>query len=351
MLESYRGFLGEKDDVRRAVFQASAQQLQVPPGYIEKDFWVCMTLDVLFNSDDLKKHKLLFKGGTALSKGYGLIKRFSEDIDIVVFRESLGFDLSQDPTNRELDISNKARKELFEKLRANCQAMMYGELSDVIKNATSGLGCEVYGDADDKDGQTVLVKYPSLFPESGYVRPIVKIEGGAKSGLTPHNELLLKPYIADVVSSIDFNVPTVRTIDPKRTFWEKVLILHGLHCGFRDEERLPGEENRLSRHYYDVAMLCEAGVAEEAMRDMNLLNEVREHNLNSFNQRWKRFDEAVPGTIMVTPQPELSAVLRKDYQAMSEMIMGDVPEFDQILNAIQLLNVQLNSSHAERHNI
>ena len=57
---------------------------------VEKDFWVCWTLDVLFNGLEVGGPRLLFKGGTSPSKAFSLISRFSEDIDITVFRDDLG---------------------------------------------------------------------------------------------------------------------------------------------------------------------------------------------------------------------------------------------------------------------
>jgi hypothetical protein len=345
MHDNYRKFLAESDTDRRDVFNAAAQNLQVPPEYIEKDFWVCLTLDVLFNSEGMQSHKLLFKGGTALSKGHGLIKRFSEDIDIVVFRDDLGFRSESDPTNRALELGTNARNKLFEQLRSSCQAFMLGDLSEVLASATAGLGCAIFPDDEDKDNQTVLVQYKSLFKFNTYVKPIVKIEGGARSGLTPHNILSIKPYIADVVSVFDFTIFGIRTIDAERTFWEKILILHGLHCGYRDDKKLPSEANRLSRHYYDVAMLSQSKVSTQAINNIDLLNEVREHNLVAFNQKWKKFNEAVPGRIMIIPQDELAVVLANDYKAMSGMIMGDEPKFDSILDEIRRLYDRINPSH------
>lgn len=345
MRDDYQKFLLQSEDDRRGVFNATAQELGVLPSYIEKDFWVCLTLDILFNSQELKSHKMLFKGGTALSKVYGLINRFSEDIDIVIFRDDLGFDSDTDPTNRELDLSKNKRGELFKKLRDSCQLFMDGNLSKTLKDATDDFGCFIYADPDDGDKQTTLLQYKSLYAGADYIKPIVKIEGGARSGISPHQTETVKPYISKLVSNFisDLSVPNVVTIHPMRTFWEKVLILHGLHCGYRDENRIPSEANRLSRHYYDVAMLSKSLVGAEALDNIDLLHEVREHNLIAFNQKWKCFDRAFPGEISIIPQLELTAVLAKDYSAMSGMIMGDVPSFESVIDEIKQLNDLINN--------
>lgn len=78
------------DDDRRGLFLTAAPRLGTAVQNIEKDFWVCWTLDALFNSMPSDGPRLLFKGGTSLSKAYGLISRFSEDIDITVFRADIG---------------------------------------------------------------------------------------------------------------------------------------------------------------------------------------------------------------------------------------------------------------------
>ncbi len=80
-------FLKATPQDRRDVFLSAAARLGTPEQNVEKDFWVTWTLDVLFNGLPDSHPRFLFKGGTSLSKAYGLISRFSEDIDITVFRE------------------------------------------------------------------------------------------------------------------------------------------------------------------------------------------------------------------------------------------------------------------------
>ena len=116
---AFKSFLSTPEQDRAALFVDTAQRLRTLPEYIEKDFWVCLVLDVLYNGLPEKHPKLLFKGGTSLSKAIGLIRRFSEDVDIVVYREDLGFEGERDPTVAE-NLSNKKRKKLFEELRSAC---------------------------------------------------------------------------------------------------------------------------------------------------------------------------------------------------------------------------------------
>ena len=115
--ESFERFLALRDQDRKDVFEATADRFDTLPSYVEKDFWVCLVLDALYNRLPEGHPRLLFKGGTALSKAFGLIRRFSEDIDLVVYREELGFGADRDPTNPD-GLSNKQRKALFEELTA-----------------------------------------------------------------------------------------------------------------------------------------------------------------------------------------------------------------------------------------
>ena len=180
---------------------------------------------------------------------------------------------------------------------------MRADLKAVLAASIGALtdGCNVVPDEDD--GQTLLVEYPSIYPGGGevYVSPRVKIEAGARSALDPCITRALTPYIAGELPDWPFRVANVATLAPERTFWEKLLILHGLHCGYRDAGRLPADKDRISRHYYDAAMIASSSTGEAALSDTALLDAVRTHNLVAFRQAWKRFEEAVPGSLRLDP--------------------------------------------------
>ncbi len=108
MTQSFEAFLALPDRDMQDVFEESARRLDTLPSHVEKDFWVCLALETLYNRMSEGHPRLLFKGGTSLSKAFGLIRRFSEDIDLVVRRDDLGFDGDRDPASAE-GISNNAR--------------------------------------------------------------------------------------------------------------------------------------------------------------------------------------------------------------------------------------------------
>lgn len=342
--KDFERFLLLPEQDRRDVFEQVAETKDTVASYIEKDFWVCVVLDVLFNGLPHGHPDLLFKGGTALSKCSSLISRFSEDIDIVVSREWLGFDGDRDPTGKS-DLSGRARTALFDELKGACSEYVLGDLAKAVGSHIGNV-CRIAPDDDDQDGQTLLIEYPSIFGgENDYVRPRVKLEAGARSARDPHEMMSVSPYIAEALTDgWSFVVDNVRTIRPERTYLEKVLILHGQHCGFRDEgeKRLPADANRLSRHYYDVAMMTDGEVGKAALADKELLESVCGHNQLAFKQAWKKFEEAVPGGVRIVPQPELRRVLERDYDAMKGMVLGEAPSFDWIMEQLRSAEDKIN---------
>ena len=136
----------------------------------------------------------------------------------------------------------------------------------------------------------------------------------------------------------------VRVIAPERTYWEKLLILHGVHCGYRDEKRRPADRHRISRHYYDAAMITATETGRAALCDVELLDAVRRHNLAMFRQAWKRFEEAVPGSVRLVPRPELRAVIERDYRAMEGMILGEAPRFRWVMEQLRFAEAAINGT-------
>lgn len=342
-VSDYAKLLGNRAADLREVFTAAAEPLGTLPSYAEKDLWVCLTLDALFNAKSAP-HRLLFKGGSSLSKGYDLIKRFSEDIDLVVFREDLGFAGDRDPT--EPGIGTNERRRRFEALQAACGAYLHEAVRADLKAQLVGLPCEVTIADDDPDNQTLLVEYRSVFEDalSDYVRPRVRIEGGARSGLDPHETRAIVPFAQAVLPEHELSVENVCVLKPVRTFWEKVLILHGIHCTYRDRgENILPDRNRISRHYYDVAMFIASPMGEACLAARDVLDAVRAYNLLAFPQPKKRFEEAVAGSLRLVPQARVRQRLEQDYAAMRSMISGEAPGFDWILDRVAAFEAQLNN--------
>jgi predicted nucleotidyltransferase component of viral defense system len=344
MNQEFPRFLSLPVTDRVDVFEAEAERLDTLASYVEKDFWVCWILDVLYNGLPKDRPRILFKGGTSLSKVYALIERFSEDVDFTIFAEDLGFPRDLDTATATM--SKKQRERLSKDIRSKTGTYISQHLREDLEQIISNLvsNCSIAVDSECEDSSTLLFSYPSLFDrdDNDYVRSIVKLEGGGRSAVDPHQEYSIEPLIANTLPEWDFSVPNVITIDAQRTFWDKVFILHGLSCGYRDEKRLPNDRQRLSRHYYDVAKIYDSEIGKQAVMNYDLRDRVRQHKLSFFNAAWKKFDEAIPGSLCVAPTGELLEVLRKDYQAMQEMMLGRFTEFQQIIAILSELEVVVN---------
>jgi len=337
------------DEDRRGLFLATANRLGTPLQNVEKDFWVSWVLDLLFNGRDAGEPRLLFKGGTSLSKAYGLISRFSEDIDITVFREDIG----QNVHVGDLEgLSGKQQRRRLEGIKRACQTYVQGQLRERLNRQIdvafreAGVpfaGRPVMEDPDDADGQTLLVRYPTISTYGDdYVKPTVKIEAGAKSALDPHRSAMIQPYVADDMPTANLEVAGVVTIDAERTFWDKVVILHGLRRWHDRRGALRQQGHRVSRHYYDIYQLIQSAVGQGTAADHALALDCARHARMFFNSTDLDLLNARPGTFAITPTPLMVNALKRDYQAMRGMIFGEVPEFADVLNAVEKLEHELN---------
>ena len=150
--------------------------MNVRPAIVEKDFRVCWTLKRAFSlREDIPG--LIFKGDTSLSKAYGIIRRFSEDIDLSLDRKDLGFAEDRDPASAP---GNKVRKTLLDELRKEAENIVSGRLKEAFANAMSeALGTEVRLEIANDDPQTLIFTYPDCLPASAglaYIRPSVRLE-------------------------------------------------------------------------------------------------------------------------------------------------------------------------------
>lgn len=337
--------IAASDAERRDLFLGAATRLGTAVQNVEKDFWVCWTLDALFNGLPADGPRLLFKGGTSLSKAFGLISRFSEDIDITVFRGDLG----QGVEAADLDgLSGKKRRARLDGIRDACQNYIAGPLaaqfSEIAATAMAGGRFRLEADIDDKDGQTLLFWYPAVTAAAGdYIRAAVKIEAGAKSALDPHIAATVTPYVARDLPDLDLTVRNITTVQPERTFWDKVIILHGLRQWYDRRKELRHEGQRISRHYYDVHRLAQAQGAQTWQADHGLAADCATHARLFFGSPDLGLDTAAVGTFTLTPDAAMHDALERDYAAMSGMIFGDIPSLDTVLASVVALQDAINA--------
>jgi len=348
MNQSFLKILGASEDDRRGLFITTANRLGVPFQNIEKDFWVCLVLDVLFNGRKENAPRLLFKGGTSLSKAYSLISRFSEDIDITIFREDLELGMSIEELEQ---LSGKQRRKYFDKIQIASKNYICHQLKPHLQSYFEDLFKEIEMfaktpkveiDPSDLSYQTLLINYHSLDDSPNYVLPTVKIEGGAKSALDPHEEMTIYPCVADDMQDMSLAINKIVTIEADRTFWDKIIILHGIRRWFDIKGELRQDGHRYSRHYYDVYKLLRSNLIKRAMDRRDLAIDCTRHAQMFFNSASLDLKSAHPGSFSIVPNPAMVNQLKKDYRAMSGMIFGKVPIFDEIIDVISVFEKELN---------
>ena len=325
---------------RRELFVAAAEQLGLGATVVEKDFWVCWTLRELFALPGAREH-LIFKGGTALAKIWRAIRRFSEDVDVSLSREWLGFAGPLDP---ERAPSLSQRKKRLDGLVAACEAKVSDELRPALAaRISAALGDRGWAvESDPTDAQTLIFRYPSAFAEAGeatYIRRHVKIEGGARADVWPTEDRTLRPYVAEAFPA---GVPdaevSVRALSIERTFWEKATILHA-EAHRRKDKPAP---TRYSRHYADLAALADHEAGRRALAREDLRARVVAHKQVFFADRFAHYETAAPGSFRLIPNDDRLPGLERDYRDMREMFFEEPPSWAQVVDRLRRLETQIN---------
>jgi hypothetical protein len=319
-------------DKRKELFvQTAAKDKRFTPAIVEKDFWVCWTLNKLFSSKQLRQ-KLIFKGGTSLSKIFNLIERFSEDIDLILNWQGL---TDEDP----MQPRSKTQQDKFNtKLDKAGESFIRNELFQSIRNLCGGI-CEV--EISQENPNVILIKYPAAFPYE-YLRPEILLEIGPKAAWVPHASYETQSYAAIAYPDI-FKEKKVNLIatTPERSFWEKVTILHAE--AHRPENKLV--PLRYSRHYYDTAQMANSKVKDAALDNLDLLAKVVEFKQRFYHAAHAHYHLARPGTLKLLPAKRSRTALQDDYKKMRVMIYGIYPSFSEIMDKLALLENEINNPH------
>lgn len=319
---------------RLQLLDITAAQKGLPRISIEKDWWVTMTLKAL--SATQFSHLMSFKGGTSLSKGWNLISRFSEDIDIALRREG------------RFAISSTSNNQLA-KVRRVARHYIVRELPGELEQALSSLGVTGFSVEPElsrnKDGvmvelrptthpSTIFVNYQSVVPElSDYIKPQVKIEISCLSMDEPVEQKLLNTFIREVVPSADEVSVGFMTVVPTRTFLEKIFLLH------EEFQKENPRSYRMSRHLYDIEKLMKTVFGEDALTDRALYETIVAHRAVFNNIKGMDYSLHAPQTISILPPERIHKAWKDDYEAMcKDFIYETSPlSFDDLLFQIELL--------------
>lgn len=292
---------------------------------VEKDWWVVQILSAIFEMEVGKY--LIFKGGTSLSKAWGLIERFSEDIDLAFDRHYLGFD--DELTRSSIKtLRKKAGKYISEVFSPELEAKLKEKgLADISLNY-------IEQEASDADPAKVEIHYPNVIEYPGYIQPMVLLEISSSSLKKPNKvqtfySLLDEHYLESSFAGDQIDVPTAT---PERTFLEKIFLLHEEFHRPHDKIRV----DRQSRHLYDVYQLIKSDYAIEAISNKELYETIVKHRQTFFHMGGIDYNLHQPQTVNPVPIPEFINAWMADYNTMQEqMIYGDTPSFDQMIDAIK----------------
>lgn len=321
------------------IYRALAPQLARSPIVLEKDVWVCWVLQCLFTMPD--RLPMAFKGGTSLSKVFGVIARFSEDVDITL--DYRGLDGSFDPFGE--GVSKTKLKKFSESLKCFVRDYAYDVVKPYIQNsliAEFGSHAESFRLEISENGEQVRLHYPTVLEASGdYLGNSVLIEFGGRNITEPNAEHNVEPDIAQYLTDLTFPCSTVRVLSPARTFWEKATLMH-VECQ-RNELRTGAE--RLSRHWYDLAMLANRDHGQTAIQDRALLEDVVKYKKAFYNAGYANYDACLIGQLRLIPKDEMLVALRDDFHRMisAGMFIDAPPTFEAIVDSLRELETIINN--------
>jgi hypothetical protein len=323
-------------DERRAMIQAVSQAKQIDEASAEKDWWVTAVLYAMFHTSI--SEYLLFKGGTSLSKGWNIINRFSEDIDLALSRDYF-------LNVKKLSCASCTSNTQIHNLREKGQDFLLGEFKSELDNKLKAFGLDVtvLGDNEvlnesgeprkvphDKDPSVLYIQYSSLYnSQASYAVPTIKIEISVLSMSEPFEMRRISSLVEQVFDGEDVDsdfVQTIRTVSPARTFLEKAFLL----C--EEYQKDKPRTHRMTRHFYDLEKLMQTPYGEMALKDIALYHEIVEHRRKFYHVGYVDYDKELPANIQIVPDGELMPAYETDYNEMKEsFIYGKSLDFKELM--------------------
>lgn len=326
-----------KPDEKKLIFTTAGEKAGLPAYAVEKDWWVVQTLRIIFEME-IGKH-LLFKGGTSLSKAWKLINRFSEDIDLALNREYLGFDsglISKTQVRKLREASFDYITESFN------QDLQKAYQKQGIKDLT--FDYENLGDGD-QDPVSILIYYPQIIEHPEYIQPRVKVEIGSRSLKDPFTDRSFTTIIGEEFSDKPYadTEITIPCINPERTYLEKLFLLN-------EEFQKPEEKirvDRLSRHLYDIHQIAKSEHRRKA-HDHKLIKDIIAHRERFNGMRGVDYSTHFPPKLNPIPPDKFIKDWKEDYKKIQEeMIPGDSPSFDDLIDSVKQEVKEYNSLKIE----
>jgi hypothetical protein len=335
-------FIERPPKERETLIGEASERLNILPVIVEKDFWVSWTLGRIFSMPP-HSGQVVFKGGTSLSKVFKAIQRFSEDIDLSISPESLGFSENQIEGIK----SRTGREKRFGEVQKACADYVKGPFRESLEKAITGVlgkrkgtGSWLEFSVDSKTHSPVLTfAYPSVLPKSeGYIQESIKLEFGSLTDQRPRGTHTIRPMIFEALSTLEPEDEKVTALEVERTFWEKATILHAEYYRPNDQ-KIP---DRFARHYSDTASLWNHPSRETVLKHLELLDRVVLFKDRFFKSGWAHYDSAKLGSLKLHPTPNRVEELKHDFKAMEDMFLGKPPVFEDVLQTLKDAEKKLN---------
>lgn len=331
-----KSYIVLKPQEQLEILQTAASSFGRQTAVLEKDIWLCWVLQTLFSIPNA--HPMAFKGGTSLSKIYGIIDRFSEDVDITLDYRYFNDDF--DPF--QLGVSKTKIRQLSDRLKNYVLTYANNIVVPALKTAAmNSFPTAQYDIEIDETGEKIWFSYLSVVEnQEEYMKSNILIELGGRNVIDPNEQHHIAPYVAALFDDLEFPKATVTVLSPLRTFWEKATLIH-VEC---NRDGLKGNSERLSRHWYDLSCLAIHKKGITAINDRSLFEDVIRHKKIFFNASYAKYDECLEGGLRLLPNDDKIASLKLDFEKMidAEMIYKEPPKFDDIIHHIREIEAKVN---------
>jgi hypothetical protein len=335
----------QRSELKR-IFEQAAQYHPDGLGeaFIEKDIWVTELLRLLFDEDLLDGKTVAFKGGTALSKRWKAIDRFSEDIDLSIHWHEM---LEKPNTEiKDWDETNISRSQR-DKFRKNQERRLKEWTTDFAarlekrlkKYNIDGLGLKL------RNHEQIEVYYPVVTEQDNqyHLGPVL-LEFGARNRGKPTESSTLSTYLSEIPLFADLlSLPLaekVKVFDPSYIIWEKLTALHQFCTADKEQNAA-----RLARHWYDVdCMMCRKIV--DPLQTPHAMNDVIDMKKARWSVKGVDFEQVSCGGLDIIPKEPLRSQIINDFKDMVSggMYFKTPDNFTDILARLEVLQNQLNQS-------
>lgn len=323
---------------------AQRHQYGLASNFLEKDIWVTEILRLLFDEGLLGNYSTAFKGGTALSKCWNAIQRFSEDIDLSIHWADLAE--AEDETEAwEKSNSTPSQQKKFRDKQSKLLTQWSEALVDRLNNRFAAYGIEgLVAELDqDSKGEKINIRYPRLAKDiNNYQLDYILLEFGGRNRGRPTVAKQVDTYLSEVPELAALKLPTakVQAYDPAYVLWEKLTALHQ----FCTQTSGPNP-TRLSRHWYDVDCLLQQNFADPIQSRQAMLDVIEMKS-----SRWAvtgvDYRQIAEGKLVLVPAEERLAAIAKDHKdAMDGGMFFYTPiGFEEIQKNLLVMQNSLNKS-------